>query len=441
MEKFQANLTEVANMLDPNTIPMKGNESRLIRVAFDLFRLDGDEADDLWQLQADDDGAEFLVRTYSMPDDEEMVAEASDWSVLADKKYANLTVSFKGLPLTRIASKDYGAETPHDGKTLQGIVFNKLSSDGEFIFHLIADLPKEKRMALRQAGLLDDLKSWLQSKDVTEPIIEKITALVEERVPEFKEKPEDDEKAQWDSAFSGMSEKAEDFSSEEVVGVNADDEWRLAFLDLSLKKTAKSVAPYVGPIESQTEKNKNFRKVLFTGDHSQLVVMSLKGSEELGSEVHKSVDQFFRIEEGEAIFVLDGKKKRVKAGGGVVIPSGTEHNVINASDTELLQLYTIYSPPNHPPGTIHKTKADAEKAEEKKAGLGISLVANVQDNSDFYHPGADSSGVDLVNMSNDMTQNVDNEPRCPKCKKRVESCRCPECDVCGQPPSECQCGN
>jgi len=142
----------------------------------------------------------------------------------------------------------------------------------------------------------------------------------------------------------------------------------------NIRRIAKKINGYSGPLEEQTLKNKYFRKVLFTGEHSQLVLMSVKANEDLGIEVHKFVDQFFRIEAGEAIFVLNGKKKRIKAGGALIIPSGTEHNVINASDTEPLKLYTIYSPPNHPPGTIHKTKEDAEKA-EKNAQKIVRLVA------------------------------------------------------------------
>lgn len=124
---------------------------------------------------------------------------------------------------------------------------------------------------------------------------------------------------------------------------------------------------YFASIEKETLKNNNFRKVLFTGKHCQLVVMSLLPNEEIGNEIHKNVDQFFRIESGEAKFVVDnGKEKRIaKNGDVVIIPAGTYHNVINTSKTKKLKLYTIYSPPNHPPNTIHKTKADAEKAEMK----------------------------------------------------------------------------
>ncbi len=122
---------------------------------------------------------------------------------------------------------------------------------------------------------------------------------------------------------------------------------------------------YVGPIESQTLKNTYFRQVLFTGAHCQLVVMCLQGGEEIGNEVHPGTDQFFRIEEGEAKFVFNGKEEHlVHDGEAVVVPAGTYHNVINTSKTKTLKLYTVYSPPNHPAGTIHKTKAEAEKAEE-----------------------------------------------------------------------------
>ena len=122
---------------------------------------------------------------------------------------------------------------------------------------------------------------------------------------------------------------------------------------------------YVGKIEILTEKNKNFRKVLYTGKYTQLVLMCLQPGEEIGNEVHGKVDQFFRIEEGAAKFVFhDGKEEhKVSAGDAVIVPAGTFHNVINNSATEPLKLYTLYSPPNHPDGTVHKTKAEAEAAE------------------------------------------------------------------------------
>ena len=123
---------------------------------------------------------------------------------------------------------------------------------------------------------------------------------------------------------------------------------------------------FIDDIEEKTENNTNFRQVLFTGKYAQLVVMNLKPSEEIGMEVHPNVDQFFRFEAGEGKVIINGEEHLVSDGFAVVVPAGAEHNVINTSTTEELKLYTIYSPPNHPDGTIHPTKADAMKAEEQK---------------------------------------------------------------------------
>ena len=121
---------------------------------------------------------------------------------------------------------------------------------------------------------------------------------------------------------------------------------------------------YFGSIERQTLRNEYFRQVLFTSKYAQLVVMCLQPGEEIGNEVHPSVDQFFRIEQGQATFILNGTEKHLARNGfAVIVPAGTYHNVINASKSTKLKLYTVYSPPNHPDGTVHKTKAEAEKAE------------------------------------------------------------------------------
>ena len=124
---------------------------------------------------------------------------------------------------------------------------------------------------------------------------------------------------------------------------------------------------YFGSIEKQTLKNRYFRRVLFTGKHIQLVLMCLKAGEEIGNEVHPHVDQFFRIEKGEFKFVFnDGKETHfAREGDAVIVPAGTWHNIINVSKVGS-KLYTIYSPPNHSDGTIHKTKMEAEKAEKEE---------------------------------------------------------------------------
>ena len=129
-------------------------------------------------------------------------------------------------------------------------------------------------------------------------------------------------------------------------------------------KKGEKMKGYHTDIETQTIKNNYFRKVLFTGYHSQLVLMTLKPGEEIGSEVHEENDQFFRFEEGNGKVVINGEEFLVKDGDAVVVPAGSEHNIINLSKTEALKLYTIYSPAHHPGGTIHKTKEEAMEAEE-----------------------------------------------------------------------------
>ena len=117
-------------------------------------------------------------------------------------------------------------------------------------------------------------------------------------------------------------------------------------------------------LEDETKKNTDFRRVLYTGKYSQLVLMSLKPKEDIGEETHEDVDQFFRFEEGEGVVVIDGVKHPVKDGSGVIVPSGAKHNVINTSKTKNLKLYTIYSPPEHLDKVVRKTKQEAIAKEE-----------------------------------------------------------------------------
>jgi mannose-6-phosphate isomerase-like protein (cupin superfamily) len=117
-------------------------------------------------------------------------------------------------------------------------------------------------------------------------------------------------------------------------------------------------------IGDEAKNNENFRKVLYTGKYCQLVLMTLKPSEDIGMEVHDNVDQFFRFEEGNGKAILDGVEHIVGAEDVVLVPAGTNHNIINTSDSAPLRLYTIYSPPNHADGTIRATKEAAEKNEE-----------------------------------------------------------------------------
>ncbi|MEO6334783.1 MAG: cupin domain-containing protein [Pyrinomonadaceae bacterium] len=121
-------------------------------------------------------------------------------------------------------------------------------------------------------------------------------------------------------------------------------------------------------IEKDTLKNKNFRKVLYTSKHSQLVLMSLKPKEEIGLETHPENDQFLRFESGRGRVEIDGNKYTVKDGDAVIVPAGAKHNVINTSPSETLNLYTIYSPPHHKDQIVRKTKEEAEANDEEFDG-------------------------------------------------------------------------
>ncbi len=127
------------------------------------------------------------------------------------------------------------------------------------------------------------------------------------------------------------------------------------------------MAIFVQNIEKETLENLNFRKVLATNAHSQLVVMSLKPREEIGMEVHEDTDQFLRIESGVGQAILDSQVYEISDGFAVVVPAGTNHNIINTSDTEEMKLYTIYSPAHHKDGTIHRTREEAVADEEDHA--------------------------------------------------------------------------
>jgi len=113
---------------------------------------------------------------------------------------------------------------------------------------------------------------------------------------------------------------------------------------------------YLDNIEKLTIQNTFFRKVLFTGQHAQLVLMTLQPNEEIGMEIHEETDQFFRVESGNGKLIINGEEREVKDGDAFVVPAGSEHNVVNISSEEFLKLYTIYSPPHHKNGVIHKTK-------------------------------------------------------------------------------------
>ena len=128
------------------------------------------------------------------------------------------------------------------------------------------------------------------------------------------------------------------------------------------KKGGIVMKGYVQNIEDIAVKNEEFRRVLYTAKNCQLVVMALKPKEEIGAEVHK-LDQFFRVEEGTGEAVLDGVRTVISAGFAVIVPAGTNHNIINTGSVPM-KLYTLYAPPNHRDGVVHHTRAEAEKDNE-----------------------------------------------------------------------------
>lgn len=124
---------------------------------------------------------------------------------------------------------------------------------------------------------------------------------------------------------------------------------------------------FIGDIENRTEANQDFRRVLYTGPHMQLVLMSLDPGEEIGEEVHESTDQFFRVEEGKGEVSIDGRSTQIESDDAIVIPAGARHNIRNIGEKPL-KVYTLYAPPQHADGTVHHTKKDAERLEEHFAG-------------------------------------------------------------------------
>ena len=128
------------------------------------------------------------------------------------------------------------------------------------------------------------------------------------------------------------------------------------------KKEGIIMKGFVQDIEDLAVKNVEFRRVIYTAKHCQLVLMALKPHEEIGAEVH-TLDQFFRVEEGSGEAVLEGVRTAIRAGFAVIVPAGTNHNIINSGSVPL-KLYTLYSPPNHRDGVVHHTRADAEADDE-----------------------------------------------------------------------------
>lgn len=124
---------------------------------------------------------------------------------------------------------------------------------------------------------------------------------------------------------------------------------------------------FIGNIEDRTETNHDFRRVLYTGPHMQLVLMSLQPGEDIGEEIHEDTDQFFRVEKGKGEVWIDGRRTRIEGDMGIVVPAGAKHNIKNTGHKPL-KLYTLYAPPHHADGTVHVTKAEAMASKEHFAG-------------------------------------------------------------------------
>jgi mannose-6-phosphate isomerase-like protein (cupin superfamily) len=142
--------------------------------------------------------------------------------------------------------------------------------------------------------------------------------------------------------------------SDHAIRYNADDN----FME-------NVMAGYSINIEAKTLAGNNFREVLYTTQRSQLVIMTLQPGEEIGLEKHEGHDQFIRVEAGQGVAILDGEQHKLEDGVAVVIPAGTEHNVINTSSSAPMRLYTLYTPPEHPDGIVHATKAEADDYEKQ----------------------------------------------------------------------------
>lgn len=126
------------------------------------------------------------------------------------------------------------------------------------------------------------------------------------------------------------------------------------------------MAVFLGEIKKLAKRNKDFRRELATNAHSQLVLMCLEPDEDIGEEVHEDVDQVFVVVRGKGEAVLDGVRKPLRKGALLIVPAGTRHNLVNVGD-QRLRLYTLYAPPQHPPGTVHATRAEAMAAEAEHA--------------------------------------------------------------------------
>jgi peroxiredoxin/mannose-6-phosphate isomerase-like protein (cupin superfamily) len=152
---------------------------------------------------------------------------------------------------------------------------------------------------------------------------------------------------------------------------------------------------YVTNIERDSVRNADFRRVLYTGPNTQLVLMTLRPREEIGLEAHKAHDQFIRVEQGTGVVRLNGEERPLQDGTAIIIPAGVSHNVVNTSTQAPLRLYTLYSPPEHPDGTVHRTRQDAVAAEARENAEGESVLQAGRVAPEFTLPDETGRAVSL----------------------------------------------
>lgn len=153
MDPFKIDLGLINSIVNPDRsrVPFKGNEDKFVRIAFDLFKMKDNSCEDLWKVQADDDGNEYLVRTYEVEDD----VKTTKWSVALDKTASNLTIAYKGMPIHRLVTASYGINNENDALILRDAVQEKLSTSKEFIKKFAAELSPEKQKSLMEMGVVD----------------------------------------------------------------------------------------------------------------------------------------------------------------------------------------------------------------------------------------------------------------------------------------------
>ena len=233
-------------------LPVKGNEGRMVRIAFDLFRLDGDNREELWQVQADDDGNEFLVRTYNLPEEEDAIQKSSKWEVYLDKKAANLTIAYNGVPIERLATAKYGVTTPDEANIFKSTVMRKLATDEGFVDLILNNMPQEKLNMMGDMG--DQCESGCPLESGTMPPMPGggvILIVDENEAKNFSEKPskKEDKKEESpsedftdaDNWWENLSDKEKDelFDKfKDAPSITKEQAFKLFNLELKLAKQA-----------------------------------------------------------------------------------------------------------------------------------------------------------------------------------------------------------